>query len=73
MKDLRKSNKSPFVVVLNITLCSFDVTISDVRGTASDNGSERRYPWKTRRYRLQRVHFVATRLLRSTAENNRQE
>ena len=33
-KDLRKSHKSPFVVVLNITLCSLDVNISAVRTTA---------------------------------------
>ena len=33
-KDLRKSHKSPFVVVLNITLCSLYVNISAVRTTA---------------------------------------
>ena len=29
-KNLRKSHKSPFVVILNITLCSVDVNISTV-------------------------------------------
>ena len=43
-KDLRKSHKSPFVVVLNITLCSLDVNINDVCTTVSDKGQERCYP-----------------------------
>ena len=60
-KDLRMAHKSLFVVVLNITLCSLDV-ISAVHTTASDEGQERRYPWKTRPYCLQRVQFVASRL-----------
>ena len=41
-KDLRTLHKSPFVVVLNITLCSLDVNISAVRTTPSDKGEERR-------------------------------
>ncbi len=61
-KDLRKSHKSPFVVVLNIGLCSLDVNISTVHTNASDKGQERCYPWKTCPYRLQRVQFVASRL-----------
>ena len=40
--DLRKSHKSPFVVVLNITLCSLNVNINFVRATASDKRQERR-------------------------------
>ena len=59
-KDFRKSHKSPFVVVLNITLCSLDVNISAVRTTASDKGEERRY-FGNAPYRLQRVRFVASR------------
>ena len=42
--DLRKSHKSLFVVVLNVTLCSLDVNISAVRTTALDKGQERHYP-----------------------------
>ena len=34
-KHLRKSHKSPFVIVLNITLCSFDININAVHTTAS--------------------------------------
>ena len=41
-RSLRKSDKSPFVVVLSITLCSLDVNISVIRTTASDKGQERR-------------------------------
>ena len=43
-KDMRKSHKSLFVVVLNITLCSLDVNISAVHTTALDKekGQERR-------------------------------
>ena len=41
-KELRKSHKSLFVVVLNITLCSLDVNISAVHTTASDKGQEQR-------------------------------
>ena len=66
-KHLRKSHKSPFVVVPSITLCSLDVNISAVRSTASDKGQERRYPWKTHPYRLQRVQFVASQLKIFTA------
>ena len=44
-EDFRKSHKSPFVVVLNITMCSLDVNISVVRTTASDKGQERRQVW----------------------------
>ena len=39
-KDLRKSHKSLFVILLNITLCSLNVNISVVRTTASDKGQE---------------------------------
>ena len=42
--DLRKSQKPPFVVVLNTTLCSLDVDIKVVRTTASDKGQEGRLP-----------------------------
>jgi len=66
-KHLRKSYKSSFVVIPSITLCSLDVNISAIRSTASDKGQERRYPWKTRPYRLQRVQFVASRLTIFTA------
>ena len=38
-KKLRKSHESPFVVVLNITLCSLYVNIS-FRTTASDKRQE---------------------------------
>ena len=41
-KDLRKSHKSPFVLVLNTTLCSLDFNISVVRTSASNKGLERR-------------------------------
>ena len=41
-KDLKKSHKLPFVVVLNTTLCSLDVNIGVVRTTASDKEQERR-------------------------------
>ena len=64
-KDLRKSHKSPFVIVLTITLCSLDVNISSVCTTASDKGQEQRCPWITCLYRLQCVQtgqFVASRL-----------
>ena len=57
--DKRPQNvtKSPSFVILNITLYSLDVNISAVRTTASDKGQERRYPWKTRPYRLQCVQY----------------
>ena len=45
-KDLRKSHKSPFVVVLN-TMCSLGVNISVVRTTALDKGQEQAYLWVT--------------------------
>ena len=63
MKDPRKLHKSPFVIVLNITLCLLDFNISAVRTTASDMGQERRYPLRTCPYHLLRVHFVASRLI----------
>ena len=34
------SLKSPFVVVLNITMCSLDININFVRTTASDKRQE---------------------------------
>ena len=58
-KDLRKSHKSPFVIVLSITLSSLDVNISVVHTTSSDKGQEQ--------------HLVCgfpTFHLRSTAESN---
>ena len=61
-KDLRKSHKSPFLVVLNTTLCSLDVNISTIRTTASDKEQERRYPWNTHPYHLPCVQFVTFRL-----------
>ena len=48
-KKLRKSHKLPFVVVLNITMCSLDVNINVVRATASDKELERRQVWEMRR------------------------
>ena len=36
LEDLRNFHKSPFVVVLNIMVCSFDVKISVIRTTALD-------------------------------------
>ena len=39
--DLRKSHKSPFVIVLNTTLCSLDINISVVRNISSDKEQER--------------------------------
>ena len=39
-KDLRKSHKLPFVVVLNIVMCTLDVDISVVCTTASDKGQD---------------------------------
>ena len=46
-KDRRKSHKSPFVIDLNIRLCSLDVNIGVVRTLENEP------------YRLQRVQFVA--------------
>ena len=65
-KDLRKWHKSPFVVVLNITLCSLDVNISAVRTTVSDKGEERR-----RRYFGKRaVSFAACPVSRTMDRSN---
>ncbi len=66
-KHLRKSHKSPFVIVPSVTLCTLNVNISAKRSTASDKGQERRYPWNMRPYRLQHVQFVASRLTIFTA------
>ena len=41
-KDLRKRHRSPFVVTLNVPLCSLDANISVVRTIASDKGQEQR-------------------------------
>ena len=59
-KRQRMPHKSPFVIVLSITLCSLDVNISAVRTTASDKRQERRCPWKTRPYRLRRVQLQSS-------------
>ena len=60
-KDLRIL---PFVVVLNITLCSLDAKISAVRTTAKDNGQEHRYTLQCVQLQL----FAA--LLRTIDRNN---
>ena len=40
--ELRKAHLSPFVVILNTTLCSLDVNIRVVGTTASDKRQEQR-------------------------------
>ena len=73
-KDVRKSHKSPFIIVINIMMCSLDVNFSVVHATASDKGQERRQVWE------RVVSFAACLVcglsaynLCSTAENNGQE